>query len=138
MSIVELDRKPTPADLRWFGVIVAVFFGILATVAWLRFDRPDTGRVLGGVGVALAAVYYAVRPLRIPMFLGWMRLFFPLGWTISHVVLLVLYFLIVTPIALVMKIVRYDPMERRLDPEAKTYWVEHRTGEDPARYLRQY
>jgi hypothetical protein len=72
------------------------------------------------------------------MYLGWMRLFFPLGWTISHAVLLVLYFVVVTPIGLVMRVIRYDPMARRLDPDAPSYWVEHRTGGDSARYLRQF
>jgi hypothetical protein len=138
VSIIELNRKPSPTDLRWFGFILVVFFGILGTVAWLRFGRLDVAWILWPVGVGLATVYFAVRPLRIPMYLGWMRLFFPLGWTISHAVLLVLYFFVVTPIGLVMRVMRYDPMARRLDPGAPSYWVEHRTGGDPARYLRQF
>ncbi|MGH2570793.1 MAG: SxtJ family membrane protein [bacterium] len=138
MSFVELDRKPTVADLRWFGTVVAAFFGILAAVAWLRFDRPFAAGMLGAAGAGLAAVYYLVRPLRIPMFHGWTRLFFPLGWAVSHLALAVLYFLIVTPIALVLRVVRKDPLARTFDRDAATYWVEHRTGRDPARYLRQY
>jgi hypothetical protein len=31
-----------------------------------------------------------------------------------------------------------DPMKREFDREAKTYWVEHRTGDDPATYFRQF
>jgi hypothetical protein len=138
VSFVELDRKPTEADLRWFGAVVAAFFGILAAVAWLRFGRPDLSWILGAAGAAFAGVYYLVRPLRIPMFRGWTALFFPLGWTVSHLALLVLYFLIVTPIALVLRVARRDPLARALDRDTATYWVEHRTGRDPARYLRQY
>ena len=138
MSFVELDRKPTAADLRWFGAVVAVFFGILGAVAWLRFDCPVAGWTLCAVGSGIAVVYYLVRPLRIPMFLGWTRLFFPLGWAVSHLALAVLYFLIVTPIALVLRGVRKDRLARAFDRDAVTYWVEHRTGRDRARYLRQY
>jgi hypothetical protein len=29
-------------------------------------------------------------------------------------------------------------MKREFDREAKTYWVEHRTGDDPATYFRQF
>jgi hypothetical protein len=136
--IVELDRKPTAADLRWFGAVVAAFFGILGAVAWLRFGRADVGQILGAAGGGLASVYYLVRPLRVPMWQGWTRLFFPLGWTVSHLALAVLYFLVVTPIALGMRLVRHDPLARTLDRNAATYWIEHRTGRDPARYLRQY
>ena len=138
MSFVELDRKPTTADLRWFGAVVALFFGILGAIAWLRFDRPVAGWILCAVGSGVAVVYYLVRPLRIPMFLGWTRLFFPLGWVVSHLALAVLYFVIVTPIALALRGVRKDRLARAFDRDAVTYWVEHRTGRDPARYLRQY
>ena len=86
----------------------------------------------------LPAVYFAVRPFRIPIYLAWMRLFFPLGWTVSHLALAVLYFAVVTPMALVMRLLRYDPMSRRWDASARTYWVEHRTGGEPSRYLRQF
>ena len=31
-----------------------------------------------------------------------------------------------------------DPMQRQLDPDAKSYWVERDQTTDPARYFRQF
>jgi hypothetical protein len=72
------------------------------------------------------------------MYIGWMYLAFPIGWTVSHVLLAVTYYLVLTPIGLIMRAVGRDPMRRRLDPEAKSYWIEHRPDRDPSRYFRQY
>lgn len=42
---------------------------------------------------------------------------------VSPVALAILFFLAVTPIALLMRILGKDPLRMRLDPEAKTYWI---------------
>ena len=33
-----------------------------------------------------------------PLYVGWLYAVFPIGWTISHLILAVIYFLILTPI----------------------------------------
>jgi hypothetical protein len=138
VAVIELKSRPSPRDLFWFGWILLAFFAIVGGVAWLRFDAHAAAAGLWTVGAALTAMYFAVRPLRVPFYLGWMRLFFPLGWTVSHVALAVLYFGVVTPIAFLLRRVGYDPMGRRRDRAATTYWTEHRTGGSPSRYLRQF
>ena len=41
-------------------------------------------------------------------------------------------------IGLLVRLFGYDPMQRKLEPEAKTYWLEHRTGGNPSSYFRQF
>jgi hypothetical protein len=137
-GVIELTGRPSRHDLRWFGFIVPVFFAVVGSIAGFRFDAFGTAYVLWGLGAILTVVYVAVRPLRIPFYLGWMRLFFPLGFAVSHLVLILLYYGVVTPIAVMMRLVGYDPLRRKRDRRASTYWVEHRTGGDPSRYLRQF
>jgi len=57
---------------------------------------------------------------------------------VSTLVLLVVFFLLLTPLALVFKIVGRDPLDRRLAPDLKSYWQERRAVGDRKRYLRQY
>jgi hypothetical protein len=40
--------------------------------------------------------------------------------------------------ALVMRAVGRDPLARRFDRDAQTYWVERGEQRDPARYFRQF
>jgi hypothetical protein len=55
------------------------------------------------------------------------------------VVLALVYYGVLTPIGLVMKLFGYDPMKKRFDSGAATYWVK-RPGEKtgPKRYFRQF
>jgi hypothetical protein len=136
--MIDMTRKPTRQDLRWFGAIVLVFFSVLAAVARFKLHAPAVAAVLVGVGVVLAVLYYLVKPLRVPLYLAWMRIFFPLGWIVSHTIVAVIYYLIVTPIGLLMRLFGRDPMQRRLDRSAATYWVPTRRDAALSQYFRQY
>lgn len=138
MSVIEINRRPSRRDLFWFGFILPVFFAIVGTVARGKLGAPGAGNGLWMAGGILTAAYWLVPPLRIAVYLAWMHVFFPLGWLVSHTVLAVLFFGIVTPMAVVMRLIGRDPMRRRREPGAATYWTEHRTGGDPSRYLRQF
>lgn len=138
MSVIEINRRPSRKDLLWFGVILPVFFGMVGTMVRSKLGAGAVGAGLWGFGALLTFAYWVLPPLRIAVYLAWMHLFFPLGWLVSHAVLAVLFFGIATPTALVMRLLKRDPLHRGRDPAAGTYWVEHRTGEKPARYLRQY
>ena len=57
------------------------------------------------------------------MYVGWMDASWPMGWVFSHVLLGVTYYLVITPIGLILRLLGKDPMRRRFDREAKTYWI---------------
>ena len=138
MEMSKGNLKPTEKELYWFGLIILVFFGVVGTLALFRFHAPNVAYTVWGLGLALTLFFYAARPFRLPIYLIWMHIFMPLGWLITHLVLVVLFYLVVTPVGLLMKLFRYDPLTRRPNRNATTYWVEHRTGDDSSRYLRQY
>ena len=62
----------------------------------------------------------------------------PIGWTVSHLMMDVVYFAVVTPIGLLSRLVRGDTLHRR-PHRACGYWIERpprHTG--MRRYLRQF
>ena len=63
----------------------------------------------------------------------------PLGLAdgMPFVVLALIFYGIVTPIGVVMRLFGRDKLTRRFDAEATSYWVAHDPGGEPARYLRQ-
>lgn len=136
--MIELNRNPSVRDLKWFGLLLLAFFGLLAAMALWRFEAPETARILLAVGAALSAVYYTVPPLRRWIFLAWMFAAFPIGWTISHVLLFVVYFGVLTPVGLVLRAVGKDPLERAFDRDAPSYWIARPRVDDPRRYFRQF
>lgn len=69
---------------------------------------------------------------------GFMKVSKGIGWVVSRVVLSVVYFVVFTPAALVMKLVGFDPMRRKADGAA-SYFVPVKGGKfDPERCKRMY
>ena len=123
MAVLELDLDPSPRTLRWFGVLLAVFCGLVSALLEWRFDLVEAARIVRLAGVAVAVVYYLVPPIRKPLVVGWTMLFFPVGWVLSHVLLAAIYYLVLTPIALVMRLFGKDGMARKLDATAESYRI---------------
>jgi hypothetical protein len=131
------DRFPTPSELRWFGVIVAVFFGVIGAVAGWRFDAAGLRLGLWCAGAGLALLYYVVKPLRVPFYLSWMTIFAPIGAAMSTLLLGLIYFGVLTPIAKAMVLFGRDRLGRRFDPELSSYWTPCDPSGDLERYFRQ-
>jgi hypothetical protein len=137
MALLDINWNPNRRELRQFSLLWVAFFGLIGVYSLWAKGSPNTAIVLWTV--AAAGVIGAIRPgfLR-PAYVVWMALALPIGWTISHLMLLVVYYLVLTPIGLLMRLVGYDPMQRKLDRTAKSYWIEHDSSADAARYFKQY
>jgi hypothetical protein len=138
MALITLNKNPSPTELRWFGVMFAAFFGLFGMVAWFFWGRPEIARWMWLVAGALVAIYYLVRPFQRPMYLGWLFAAYPIGWTVSHLLMGIVYFLLITPIGLIMRAVGRDPMQRRFDPDASSYWRDHVPAKGKRSYFRQF
>ena len=72
------------------------------------------------------------------VYVGWMQAALPIGWTVSHLVLAIAYYLVLTPAGLIMRLCGHDPMQRNFESEVETYWSKHNPIDDTARYFRQF
>ena len=121
-TIPELDKK----GLREFGLvtggIVAAIFGLF--FPWLlEAQIPLWPWAVAGILAAWALV--APNSLR-PVYRLWMRLGLLLSRITTPIVLGVVFFFVILPVALVMKVLRHDPMARKFDDHAETYRVSSR------------
>ncbi|MCP5041400.1 MAG: hypothetical protein GY944_10275, partial [bacterium] len=60
------------------------------------------------------------------------------GFVLSYLIMGALFFLIITPTGLVMKAIGRDPLERKFDPDAETYWRDCRPARPNEHYFRQF
>jgi hypothetical protein len=67
-----------------------------------------------------------------------MVLAFPIGWTISQVMLAALFYGLLTPISLVFRSLNRDPLHRPYQPSLETYWSPKVAAQDPRQYLKQF
>jgi len=138
MALIKIDRNPPAAHLKSFGIMLVLFVALIGALSWWRNGTSDGAVRIWAIGGALAAAYWAVPALRRPVYVGWMYAAFPIGWTVSHLLIATIYYLVVTPIALAARATGYDPLRLRFDRSAPTYWVRHTGGRDPRRYFRQF
>lgn len=107
---------------RAFGFTFAVVFAVIATATWWF-----TG-VAAKWAVTLAIVFAALAAitpgLLMPLNRIWMWFAPKIGTLNNTVILGVVFYLFVTPVAFLMRLMRRDSMLRRLDPAAKTYWAD--------------
>ena len=138
MALLQINRHPAAKELRWFGVLLAGFVVVAGALAHWQLEAPAAARIIWAAGAALAAVYATVRPLRRWIYLGWIYAAFPIGWTVSHLLLGAAYYLVLTPIGLLVRWIKGDPLGRELDRDAPTYWTERPPVRDVRRYFRQF
>lgn len=127
--------RTAPADLRWFGVGAGVLLCGAATVAW-RGGHVATAASLIALHLALVLAGL-VNPL-LPEIAGraWIALGRALGHAMSYPIFAALYFLVLTPTAVLVRLFSGDPL-RRSAPRAGTYWVE-REAMPRDRFERQF
>ena len=118
--IPELDRK----GLREFGLstgaAVVVIFGLF--FPWLlERDWPAWPWIIAAAFWSLALI----KPLWLrPVYRGWMRFGLLASRVMTPLVLGIVFFVMIAPMAMVMRFVGKDPMRRAQDPNQKSYRVE--------------
>ena len=138
MSLATINTDPRQKDLWVFGLLLPVFFALFGLVVGHRTGSPDAARAIWIGGGVVSAIYLAVPPIRRTFFLGWSYVTYTLGWIVSHVILGAVYFAVVTPIGLLVRVFADDPMQRQWDPTAGSYWVAREPPTDVRRYFRQF
>ena len=138
--MLDINWNPSDKQLRQFSLLLAVLLGGLA--GWLAWKSHSAALVAGlGTVAAAAGLIGILRPgLMRVVYVVWMAAAFPIGWFVSHLLLAAIYYLVITPIGVIMRVCGYDPMQRRFDRQAKTYWKprEDQDKDDTKRYFKQY
>jgi len=135
--MIKVDADPSARTLRQFALTADVVLISLTAIAYLR-GRTGAAIVVPialAVAITLAA---ALRPLilRLPFVLLSM-LVYPIGIVVSHVILAVLFYGVITPLGLLARVMRADPLSERRYPANTSYWQKRPPPRDKASYLRQ-
>ena len=127
----------TPRQLRQFAwALVAASVLFVALRIWRQPSAGLGTLVAGALGFAMGIVGVAA-PRRIKwLFSIAMTVTFPIGVVVSELMLAILYFGVITPMALVARLAGRDRL-RSIEHGAATYWITRRQRNDPARYFRE-
>jgi hypothetical protein len=127
----------SPKKIRDFGIVFFVVFALLGGVLLYK------GRSSGYACLALSVVFivlgrWAPGLLR-PVQKAWMALALLLGFFTSRLILCILYYCVVTPIGVIMRLLGKDLLDQRWEKEASSYWIKKdRKDFDKEQYKKLY
>ena len=139
MAHEDLTRKEhiEGSSDRGFGLVFTLVFAVIA--AWPLIQGSPV-RWWSAAAAALFAVISVLRPslLSAPN-KAWTRLGQLMGAVVSPIALGVVFFLVITPTSLLMRMAGKDPLRLKRDPTAPSYWIKRQPpGPAPDSLTRQF
>lgn len=107
---------------RSFGLLFVVVFGALSAYWWWRGSHI-AWLVWGGLSALFLLLTLIAPSVLQPLNRAWMAFAGLLNKIFSPLMLGAMFFLIFTPVALFMKLIRRDTMHRKFDKQAQSYWI---------------
>jgi hypothetical protein len=129
---LKIDKK----TLRNFGFTFFIVLSVMGGYVYWR-GHSTWPWFLGGGGVFL--IFGLFFPLALkPFYKVWMALAFLLGLIMTRFILTLTFFLIITPMGFVLRMLGKDLLDEKVNKDATTYWRKHEAISDKSRYLKQY
>ena len=120
-AIPQLDKKGLRQFGLTFGAIIAGLFGVI--IPWLfSLNYPYWPWVV----LAVFVIWALLAPITIePFYKLWMRFGLVLNFVMSRLILGIVFYLVVLPTGLIMRLKGGDPMNRGFDDHVESYRVKH-------------
>ncbi len=119
-EICAIDTAP--AQLRKFGFLIGgIFVAIGVYFQW----QGGPGVVCISIGAALILGAFVYPRALSVLYRLWMGLAVILGFFVGNTLLITLYYVVLTPMGLMRRMIGSDPLERSFDAKTGTYWQPH-------------
>ena len=115
-------KKDELQILREFGLVMALACTIVGGILLWK-ERPATPILFLVAVCFLGAAIFAPKIL-LPLERVWMKFAEVLSAIMTRVILCLTYYLVITPIGIIMRLLRKDLLELRLEKNAPSYWKE--------------
>jgi len=122
-------------DLRNFGILLGSVLAGLGAIGYINSKTNSIYYLIASLFFLLPALIYP-QALSLPYKL-WMKLADILGFIMTRVILTILFYLVLTPTAFLLKLLKKDLLNLKLEPQASSYWLK-KDKLDKDSLLKQY
>ena len=134
--MLEIDTS-NRTEQRKFGLVMAVAIAVVTLIHWALRGHLVTWPFYA-VAIFLGLALLMPAALK-PVFVAWMKLAEVLNWIMTRVLLSIIFYLMITPMRPLVRLFSGDPLKRRFEPEAESYWEEpEEQPDDPERYENMF
>ncbi len=131
MAIGESRRE---VRITWIGF--AVIFTVIGSIVLYK----DRGFYIYFYSAALFfGIFAAAAPMALlPLYRLWVRFAMAMAWFNTRLLLGLVFYFVITPTGIFLRLVGKDPLVKNFDREAATYWERKEKNTDLSRYEKQY
>jgi Saxitoxin biosynthesis operon protein SxtJ len=130
----HVNWRPDARELRRFAIAMLIGFTLLGLFSVWRANGIKTGAiVLWGTGVFLATAAFVPRLGRV----AYLGVYLPtsiIGYVVSHVILTLMFFFVITPLGVILRLMGKDLLQRK----EKTGWIPVKEVRSKDSYYRQF
>ena len=109
-------------EQRKFGLSTAAVLGVLGLLRFALHHFAHVPYVLWSFALLFAALGLLAPAALRPVLRVAVPLAEKMNWLMTHVVLFIAFYVLITPAALLYRLFAGDPLHRKWDPAAPTYW----------------
>ena len=115
----------SPPKLKSFGFLFGTILLILSVYLYFIGSELSYFILVASLHFGGFALF-AVRFLKIP-YLIWMSFAIILGNIVSRIILFTIFFIIITPISIILMLFTKKPIQNKFKQEVETFWIEYPT-----------
>jgi hypothetical protein len=131
-----MAMRPIRQTDRAFGFTFAGVFAFIAILGWLLFGRLPHWALVTAVTFAVLAVMVPGVLMPLNRVWGWVA---PKIAALNNAIVLgLVFYLFVTPVGLMMRLFRRDPMCRAMEPDSDSYWTPVKRQTNPETFQDQF
>lgn len=118
-EIPKLDRQ----GLRTFGLMMAGFLGTIFGVIIPLLRRHESPSFIWAIAAFFVAFALVAPNFLNPVYQVWMRFGLAMGWVQTRLILGLVFYIMMLPMGLVMRLRGHDPLRRNLQKQDASYRV---------------
>jgi hypothetical protein len=135
---MHIDRNPSKRQLIIFGLLWFLVLGANGILIGLKTGMNLTTVILGTAAVLVPGLGVLWTGFLRKVYVFSLYATYPIGATVSFIVLAIIYYGVITPVGLVLRLAGHDPLQRRQDRSKKTYWMSRKSEKETERYFQQF
>ena len=119
IKALDTSRK----EIRKFGLVIAIALGVIGSFVYVKFGNFNVVGWLWGIGLLFLILGFILPSVLRPVYRIWMLLAYFIGGIVSRVILTVLFYVVLTPTGLVLRLFGKDVLDQRFEKDRESYWI---------------
>lgn len=135
--LAKTNWRPGRKEIRYFANTLA-FLGIVLALVFLIAGKQSPALVIAAAGLFLAAIARVVPVIGRWLYLAWTGATFVLSLIVSPIVIAIIYYIILAPIALLARLAGKDELRLKRCSNLPSYFDDAACNSSPESFRRQF